>query len=81
MSRSERHELIEVLTKVQTAQTGAIDSERLIIVLILLLDRDPHENKIHHLADAIERQTQTLFPDRVETIVLDNAGLHDNGPC
>ena len=42
------------LTEIQTTQTGAIDSERLVVIFVLLLNSDSHKDQVEHIADAIE---------------------------
>lgn len=63
------------LTQIQTGETGAIQRQRLVVLLVLLLDREPHEHEVEHVADAVEREAQGLLPDRVEPVVLHDAGL------
>ena len=60
-------------TGVEAAQARAVHRERLVVVLVLLPDREAHEHEVVHVPDEVERQAELLLPHRVEPVVLYDA--------
>ena len=63
----------EERTPVQTAEADAVHRERLVVVLVLLLDGEADEDEVRHVADEIEWKGDLLLPHRVEPVVLHHA--------
>ena len=60
-------------TLAEARQRHAVHGQRLVLVVAVLAYGKAHEHELAHVPQDVKRQTERLFPNRVEAVVLDRA--------